>query len=509
MAVPTPSEVSPWYLRNITQALALDGVTGNVYVRTDIGSGGTINIGNVVVSNVTVDQLGNIDISGTEMPVSIANTIDANVYQGTSPWIVQGNVTATISGTPTVLFSSTQSDAFGRLRVSNPQTLFDTQSRYYDHQQFASNTVGAGNVVYNSNSSTYSLNVGTGSTDSAITETYKVFPYQPGKSLLIFATFCMNEGKTNLRQRVGYFSADNGIFFEVDGTTFNMVIRSKSSGVVVEDRIPQSSWNGDRLTGAGGVNNPSGIELVPELDQIFWTDIEWLGVGSVRVGFVINGTFYTCHTFNHANTPSTANADNTTTYMSTACLPIRYEITNTGVTTGISTLRQVCSSVISEGGYTLSGAPRSIGHNLGAPITLPNDASFKPLLSIRLKSTTPDSIVLPKFYTIAPTGQSTFKYRIYNKLATTTGGSWVSAGSDSPVEYNLGPTAIASGTIVAEGFIISSNQTAGAPVQVSFGFENQLERNSFTGTNYEYVLVAATTGTNQTVYASLEWQEVN
>lgn len=31
MAYPEPANVSPWYLRNINQALALDESTGNVY----------------------------------------------------------------------------------------------------------------------------------------------------------------------------------------------------------------------------------------------------------------------------------------------------------------------------------------------------------------------------------------------------------------------------------------------------------------------------------------------
>ena len=508
MAEPNPSEVAPWYLRNITQALALDDVSGNVYVRTNAEL-----VGNITVGNVGIQQLGNIDISGNSMPVTgtvnigtmpeveIKNDLNnpipisknTNVNSQTNPVYVEGVNNGSF-------FAPTQSDAFGRLRVSNPQTLFDTQSRYYNHNQFASNVAGGGTYTYSSNDSTFAMAVTGASGDAVYAESYKVFPYQPGKSLLIYATFCMNSAKANLRQRVGYFSSQNGIFFEQDGNTLNMVIRSYSSGSIVETRVPQSSWNGDPLNGYG----LSGIELNPATDQIFFTDIEWLGVGSVRVGFVIGGQYIVVHTFNHANIPG-----NTTTYMSTACLPIRYEIVNTGATSGASTLRQICSSVISEGGYSLAGMPRSIGHNLGSPITLPNDQSFKPIISIRLKSTCLDSIVLPKFYTIAPTAQSTFKYRIYNAQATTAGGTWTSIGSDSPVEYNLAPTSVTAGTIVAEGFIISSNQTAGAPVQVGFGFENQLQRNPFTGTAYEYVIAVATTGTNQTVYSSLEWQEVN
>lgn len=540
---PNPSEVSPWYLRNITQALALDEATGNVYVRTGF-TGNIVIEGNVVVpgsidahvseigtsGNLTVPWMpvsidGNTAVTVTSGNITVAQGTDpwiisgditgnvgvtgnVNVTQGTSPWVVDGNVG--ITGTAQVAFASESTDAFGRLRVSNPYTLYDTQARYYDHEQFSSSINGTANVVYNANSSTFELNVSAGINDSVLRETTKTFPYQPGKSLLVLSTFCMNTPKTNLRQRVGYFDADNGVFFEVNGTTYNMVIRSSSSGSIVEDRIPQNQWNGDRLNGLGGANNPSGITLNPALAQIWYCDIEWLGVGSVRVGFVIDGVYITCHTFNHANTPSTGTANNTTTYMSTAILPLRYEITNTGGTASASMMRQICSSVISEGGFQLSGSgnPRAASHVIGSPITLPNDQSFKPVMAIRLKSTMLDAVVVPINYSLVPVAQSMFQYRIY-KRAITTGGTWVDSATDSAVQYNLAPTSLVSGDIAEQSFINSTNQSSGSPTQEAFGFEYQLEREPFTSVPYEYVIMMATTGTNQDVYVSIEWQEIS
>ena len=473
MAIPEPTEVAPWYLRNITQALALDETSGNVYIRTDANV--SIGSANITVGNVGVTSFGNVDISGNSLPVT-------------------GNITIDNSSI-TTNFQPTQTDAFGRLRVSNPLTLFDTQNRYFDHDLFATSVTGSGISTYNTNSSTFLLSV-TSNGDSVIRETYKTFIYQPGKSLLTLSTFAMTTPTAGLTQRVGYFTTQNGIFFEVSGTTLNMVIRSYSSGSIVEDRIPQSAWNGDKLNGTGS----SGITIDPALTQIFWTDIEWLGVGSVRTGFVINGQYIVCHTFNHAN-----QAGNTTTYMTTATLPLRYELTSSGPA---GTLNQICSTVISEGGYSLSGLSRSIGHSLGSPIRLPNDQSFKPLIAIRLKSTNPDAIVLPIAYTIAAVANSIYKYRIYTK-AITTGGTWTSAGANSSVEYNLAPTAISSGNISEEAFIISSNQSSQAPSQQEFSFIDQLQRNGLSSVMYEYVITAATTGTNQDLYASIDWQEVS
>lgn len=479
MAEPTPANVSPWYLRNITQALALDETSGNVYIRTDAN----VSVGNITVGNVGITSFGNIDITGDALP------IEGNVNA-----VVTGNVTATIDGTANVSLGSSSIDAFGRLRVSNPLTLFDTRSRYYDHGQFANDITGSGSVTYDADSSTFDLTV-SGSGDSVIRESEKTFVYQPGKSLLIFNTLCMNTPTAGLTQRVGYYGQDNGIFFEVDGTDYYLVIRSSSSGSLTEERIPQADWNGDKLNGAGA----SGITLYPDRTQIFWTDIEWLGVGSVRCGFVINGVFYTCHTFNHAN-----QTGNTTTYMTTACLPLRYEISSTGPG---GTLRQICSSVISEGGYSLSGAQLAIGHDFSNPVRLPNDESFKPVIAIRLKSTNQDAIVLPTTYTLVPNEAAFIHYKIYTR-AVTTGGTWANVGSDSSVQYNLAPTAVSNGDVNETGFIVSNNQSISAPQSQAALFERQLLRDSGANTMYEYVITAATTGTNIDVYATISWQEI-
>lgn len=583
-SVPDPANVKPWYLRNITEALALDEASGNVYVRTgvtgDIIIEGNVNIPGEIDSHITsVGSSGNLEANGIaylpiggNVVVNSGNITFTNtsiqVTQGTDPWRITGNanitslpsitgnviitsgnvnanitggnvtvsgnvgvssfgniditgnalpitgnVTANLSSNASVHISGFQDglkDAFGRLRVSNPYTLFDTQNRYYDHKQFSSSITGTANVVYQANSSSFMCNVGTDSGDSVLRETVRVFSYQPGKSLLIYKSFCFNTPKENLRQRIGYFDSDNGIYFEAVGTTLNMVIRSSSSGVVVEDRIPQSSWNMDTLSGSGGASNPSGIELDPALVQIWFCDIEWLGVGTVRVGFIIDGNYIECHHFHHANIPSTLTVDNTTTYMTTATLPLRCEITNTGTTGSPSMLRQICASVMSEGGYQLSGSgnPRAASQVIGTPVRLPNDASFKPVLSIRLKSTMLDAVVIPVNYSLVPVAQSMFQYRIY-KYAITSGGTWVDSAADSAVQYNLGPTALVSGDIVEQAFINSTNQSSGAPTQEVFTFTYQLEREPFTGVPYEYVITMATTGTNQDVYTSIEWQELS
>jgi hypothetical protein len=413
MAVPEPTEVAPWYLRNITQALGLNETTGQVYVRTD--SNISIGNANLTIGNVGITSFGNIPISGNTLPVTIDNA-NIEVTQGTSPWVVSGNVTstlsgnlagitgnvtivdgggaitvdgtvnigtmpnvnATISGNVSTTIVGTNLDAFGRLRVSNPVTLFDSQNLYLDGQQFSQILTGSGTRTYVQNESSFNLTVGTGATDSVIVQSKTTQAYQPGKSLLVMNTFAMAAPASNLVQKVGYFTANNGIYFEQSGAgDLYLVIRSNTTGTPVEERILQSSWNGDTL--------PS---LDPTLVQIFWCDIEWLGVGSVRCGFVIDGQFIVCHTFNHANTPG-----NTKVYMTTATLNPRYEIYKTGAGTG-GTMKQICSTVISEGGFTPSTSIAYVSN--GTSVTRVSAANtVTSLCSIRLNPAYPDAVVVP------------------------------------------------------------------------------------------------------------------
>ena len=182
-------------------------------------------------------------------------------------------------------------DAFGRLRVSNPFTIFDSTNVMSKNNLFDESLTGSGTVSYTSAKSTVNLNVTTASGDKVIRQSKRVMSYQPGKSLLILNSFVMNAQEENLIQKVGVFDANNGIFFKDTGTEYQIVRRTYTSGASVDaEEIGQSAWNGDKLNGTG----PSGYTLHPDKATIFFTDYEWLGMGSVRVGFVIDGKFITC-----------------------------------------------------------------------------------------------------------------------------------------------------------------------------------------------------------------------
>ena len=391
-------------------------------------------------------------------------------------------------------------DAFGRLRVSNPLTLFDSSHRYKDNGLWNTSTTSGGAAVFSPNEGLVNLNVTGTAGSEVLRETAKVFSYQPGKSLLVFNTFVMAPAQTDLRQRVGYFGTDNGIYIQLRGNTLSFVERSIVTGIVTESIVNQTAWNADTMNG----NGPSGVILDITKAQILFMDIEWLGEGTVRLGFVIDGVFIVCHRFNHANLI-------TSTYITTASLPLRYEITNEGTATA-ATLKQVCSTVISEGGYELRGAQQAIGTPILTPATFPAAGTFYPIAGIRLVPTKLDAIVILTATSILGLGNGkNYAWRVLNGT-TITGGAWIPVGVDSAVEYNLTGTSTTGGRVLAQGYVNSSNQ--GSPsinLLKEALFATQLERNTFTGIAYEIVIEIAIDAIGGTLgaYASVDWEEIS
>jgi hypothetical protein len=406
---------------------------------------------------------------------------------------------ASTNGSVPVSIGGTNLDAFGRVRVSNPFTLFDSSHRYSDNNLWSTGTTGTAAATFSADEGLVNLTVGSASGDEILRETIKVFVYQPGKSLLVMNTFVMGAAKANLRQRVGYYGLANGFYIERDGTNAYFVERSSVTGAVVNTRVAQADWNQDTLDG----NGPSGITLDLSKSQILYMDIEWLGLGTARMGFIIDGVFVPAHNFNHANLT-------TTTYITTASLPLRYEMTNTGATASASTLKQVCSTVISEGGFALTGLQQSIGIPITAPKTLTTAGTYYPVISIQLKSTRLDAVViLTALSVLALSNNINYEWRVVAS-GTTTGGTWTSAGASSGVEYNITGTSFTGGRILASGYTQGSNQGATTiDILKEALFANQLERNGLTGTAYELTLIAAASSNTATILASMDWEEVS
>ena len=341
-----------------------------------------------------------------------------------------------------------------------------------------------------------------GASDVIIRQTRRYFRYQPGKSQLILATFVMDSPNAACTQRVGYFDAQNGIFFENAGTDYNLVRRSFTGGTASDLQVPRADWNIDSFDG----NGPSGISLNFTKAQILLIDMEWLGVGRVRCGFVVDGIPYYAHEFLHANFVSSV-------YMTTPNLPIRYEIRGTaGLATG-KTLHAICSSVISEGGFQIASGLQFSADNEIVTRSVTNGA-YVPLIAVRPKLTyggiANRGRIIMESYSVYSASVSIHYDLVFG--ATVSGGSWVSVNDDSIVEYNVTGTSVSGGIDVDGNYLPSSVQSRGiANNQNTADYPAFLDiSGAHPTTPYSdiWVIEAKSLGNNTDCAAALQWREL-
>lgn len=269
-------------------------------------------------------------------------------------------------------------DSFGRQRVSNPEMVFNSK-QIFDNQPLYWNDIevsGSGtSSTYSAFTASSTLSVSASTAGRRVRQTYMRFNYQPSKSQLIFLTGVLKKsgGGTGIISRMGIFDDDNGIYLQRSNSTVSLVVRSSVDGSSSDvNSVTQVNWNIDKMNGTG----LSGIDLDFSKSQILVIDFEWLGVGCVRIGFVIDGNIFYCHQFNHANNISGV-------YMSTPNLPLRYEISNSG--TGVaSSIECICGAVISEGGREDLATNLYVSTGTSAITGTKNQNNA--LLGIRLKS---------------------------------------------------------------------------------------------------------------------------
>jgi hypothetical protein len=400
-------------------------------------------------------------------------------------------------------FTENAVDAFNRLRVSSPFTLFDSQHRYQINDKWNFFGASGGTASHKVTESAIKLSVGTGIGSKITNETKRVFPYQPGKSLLVLNTFAMNAPKEGLRQRVGYFGITggatsgtpyNGVYLQQDGLTLSFCLASGSLSTTTT--VNQSQWNGDKFDGTGGTSRTLDVSKT----NIFWTDIEWLGVGDVRCGFFVDGEPVVAHTFHNDNV-------NTTTYMTTAVLPIRYELENTTAQAAGSTMTQVCSSVISEGGYEGFSRRYNVTHDGATLKTLTTAGTQYPIIALRMNANRLDSVIVPSNISAivqetANNKPDTVQYRIILN-PTVTGGSW-NTHFNGNVDYNNTATSVSGGTDIIGGYISSSGAFTVSAIN---DFNFQFGRTQF-GVSDVLVFTMTPINDGAKICADISWFEI-
>lgn len=405
---------------------------------------------------------------------------------------------------------TTALDAAGRLRVSLPFTVTEHSFEYATGATFWDATIvgGGSSVAHQPDSSSVLLTAGTGASDSVIRQTFRYFHYRPGKSQVAELTGVMGAAISNVRRRMGYFDASDGIFLEQNGTTdVAFVLRTSTSGAPSETRVVQADWNVDRFDGSLSGLNPSKATLDLSKGIIFAVDLLWYGYGDVAVGFKVGRTFKVAHIFQHFGTL-------TAPYMKSGSLPLRYEITNLAGQGVAHTFLQTCAQVLSEDGE-LEPPGIILSANVG---TLQHAVTTRrALISIRPKATLGGKTnrvesAAAAFSLLVGTNDCLWEI-IYGSVFTGTP-VWTSPGPTSSIEFSIHTDASA-GALTTPGAVLSSGyMAAGAAANRLNLRETDLRSKAImhldmAGANPTPISVVATsrTGTSN-ISAAIDWREV-
>jgi len=318
----------------------------------------------------------------------LSPNLDSSIIQNTSISVFDNNTEGSL-------------DAFARLRVSNPVTMLDIRfpGQIDGSANFLKNNLQISDASSGSYTGTYEnskLTVNASGAGYYISQSRNYCIYQPGKSLLFMASGIIDPSNNNYTTRIGYFDnvvpltnpliVRNGLYFECSGGIVSVNIKNNTT-----IQITQSNWNIDKLNGTG----LSGLTLDFRKTQLFVIDMEWLGVGRIRFGFYAYGKIQYCHQITNINIL-------TEPYTNSINLPICYSIHNASAGGGVSNnFKQICSTVISEGGYSPLGRPFSISTGSPTAVQIAFNTE-EPILFLR------GNVANPNYYhqNIIPTGLS-------------------------------------------------------------------------------------------------------
>jgi hypothetical protein len=394
-------------------------------------------------------------------------------------------------------------DAFGKLRVSNPYTLLDikfpsestgTSEYLTDYLTICNKQTGIATASCQNSKCVMTVS---GNGDSYINQSRQYCIYQPGKSLLFLGSGVINGSSNDLTtsSKIGFFDDSNGLFFKYSNHILSINLRNSS----LDTTINQSSWNIDKMDGTG----LSGLNLDISKCQLFVIDFEWLGVGKIRFGFYANGKINYCHEITNINVL-------TAPYMVSPNLPIRYEISSTG---GQGSLTQICSTVISEGGYNPTGIPFSVNNGISA---IPISNVETPILAIKGKTTYNHQNIFPTEISILDTQNNTlilYRIRLFRSPATDPGTfTWNAVNNNSLIVYATSPTGVA----FTNSIVIDSGYVYGGKGNILFSnlsnvFNNIFQITSDINNNSDIVMITTQSFGNTTpsVVSSISWQEIH
>lgn len=396
-------------------------------------------------------------------------------------------------------------DAFGRMRISELFTIFDSKLITADKQDlFWDESLETGSGITASNPTVFKPYidiVSTLNTAGKFTrQTYRRFNYQPGKSQLIALTgvLDLSGGGVGVQSRIGLFDDGNGAFFEHAETGGKVVVRTSDSGTPVDTEVLQASWNIDVMNGSNSTANPSGISLDLSKSQIFIIDFQWLSVGRIKFGFDIGGTIHYVHSFDKSN-------QDTIPWASTPNLPVRYQLITTS-SSPASSMRCICASVSSEGGKDPHGLTHS--HATVNHVNANTADTVYALLGVRLQSNKLGCSIEPASVSILSELNDDFEWQLIHN-PTVAGAFAYTPKPNSCVEVATGDSigspsvnTVTGGTIIDRGF--GTNQASPQLIlRSTLGLGAAID-----GTRDFFVLAVRPLGPNADIQGSFVWREL-
>jgi hypothetical protein len=385
-------------------------------------------------------------------------------------------------------------DDFGRLKVANPDTVFDSKllsnesdTDFWDSAQ----TSGTGtSYTYNKARASVTLGVTAVTAGVRVRQTFRYMNYQSGRSQSIFLTAVVGSSGTGILKRWGYFDDGDGLFFQLNNGVFSVVLRSNVTGTPVDTVVPQSSFD-----------NPVPDGWSVDDATIYGIDFQWLGVGDARFFIMRHETFTYIYTFH--------GEDNTNAYMSSPNLPVRYELHNSGAGAA-ATLECICVTVYSEGGQSHVGIEFS-ANRAASLLTLTTDGVDHSVIAIRKAPTSRHTHAgVIGITAVTPSGNTFYIWKLnFRPVMAGAALTWQNlAGSNIQFAVPVSANTVTGGIVTNSGYISATNQaipiSAASPQTFFLG-------NLIDGTPLEYHLSVQrldATGGSSTFLASISYLEV-
>ena len=365
-------------------------------------------------------------------------------------------------------------DLFGRLRVSSPETQVQIKQ---DTSTIRDLSLTHGAVVADASLTGTGIDnyfdmVSTGTAGHYRARSKICGLYQNGKSILILFTFnLVTTGTTGVKKKAGYFSGEDGIWIEQNGTTISWNLGSSLDNSV--DTVTEANWIND-------------LTLDWTKAQIGVIAFEYLGVGDIICGFVQDRKLFIANVFSNKNNLLTP-------YMATPNLFLNYEMIIDRATTNTETFRVICASCLIEGGQERRGFPFTLSRFTGFSLSINT-----PTAVLVFRSNTPSARYLITDYQVAFGANATIRVELI-KLSTVANLP-TSAGTINGVEYWI-PTD--SSVTFTGDTLTSSLATQATRLGSSNLLVNQYLETNFDDTGVYYAIVVTSAVNNLGLQAVL------